>query len=219
MVRFQKARNQPCEKYVIIGEGQRFLIEKYSGKGHCSEMEDAKIVELYWSRSEDAIKESRDKYGAYCYAIAYNVLYSDPDAEECVNDTYMNAWENIPPKKPILLGAFLGKITRNIALNRYVHDRAQKRSGGTEVLFEEVEGILTDGEDITDTVALRDAINSFLGELRKKDRVVFVQRYWYMCPVSDISREFGISESAVKVILHRTRNKFRDYLNERGINI
>ena len=185
-------------------------------------MEDAKIVELYWERSEDAISESREKYGGYCYTIAYNILYSDPDAEECVNDTYMNAWENIPPSKPVRLGAFLGKITRNIALNRYVHNRAQKRCGGTEVIFDEVEGILTDGTDgdeMTDAIALKDAINGFLGTLRKKERVIFVQRYWYMRTVAGIAAEFGMGESSVKVILHRTREKFRSYLQERGINI
>ena len=182
-------------------------------------MDDARIVELYWERSEDAIAESRNKYGAYCYAIAYNILYSKEDAEECESDTYVKAWGCIPPDKPSKLGAFLGKITRNLALNRYAKQRAQKRFGGVEVIFEEVEGILSDSsaEEITDSIALRDAINGFLSTLRKKERIIFVQRYWYMRSVNDIASEFILKENTVKVMLHRTRDKFKKYLEERGI--
>lgn len=184
-------------------------------------MDDKQIVALYWERSETAITETDKKYGKYCHYIAHNILYSDQDAEECVNDTYQKAWETMPPKKPELLSAYLGKLTRHIAINRYIHERAKKRTHGTEVILSEVEEFIPDpeGRDVSDEVHLRDAINSFVASLSQDVRVVFVRRYWYMSSVKDIAADYDMTESNVKVMLMRTRNKFKDYLEKEGITI
>lgn len=184
-------------------------------------MDDDKIVDLYWERSEQAISESQKKYGRYCHYIAYNILYSNEDAEECVNDTYLRAWNTMPPKRPQLLSAFLGKITRNLALDRYSYNNAKKRVGETLTLIEEFGECLPSGnsDSIIDEIVLKDAINGFLESLTQKTRTVFMQRYWYLRKISDIANDFGMSESNVKVILHRTRLRFKKYLEKEGITI
>ena len=185
-------------------------------------VEDKKIVELYWDRSERAIAETQTKYGRYCHSIAYNVLYSNEDAEECVNDTYVKAWNAMPPHQPTRLSTFLGKITRNLALDRYSQRRAQKRVvPGTELILDELAECIPSGEgsDMSDELILRDAVNGFLASLPKQTRVIFVRRYWYLSPVSDIARDLGLTESNVKVTLLRTRNKFKAYLEKEGIMI
>ena len=183
-------------------------------------MEDTKIVEMYWERSENAIAETEKKYGRYCYKIAFNILSNELDSQECVNDTYLKAWEAMPPHKPERLSAFLGKITRNVALNRYQRDRAQKRAAHAEVIYEEVaEFIPCDSGDISDELALKNAINSFLASLSKNVRIVFVQRYWYMCSVKEIALQRGMTESNVKVTLMRTRKKFKEHLEKEGITL
>ena len=184
-------------------------------------MDDKEIVALYWERSETAIEETEKKYGRYCHYIARNILYSDQDAEECVNDTYQKAWETMPPKKPELLSAYLGKLTRHIAINRYIHDHADKRSPGMQMILDEAEEFIPDpvDSDISDEIHLRDAINSFVASLTQEVRVVFVRRYWYMSSVKDIAADYGMTESNVKVMLMRTRNKFKDYLEREGITI
>lgn len=184
-------------------------------------MDDKQIVALFWERSEDAIAQTEKKYGRYCHYIARNILYSDQDAEECVNDTYQKAWETMPPKKPELLSAYLRKITRYIAINRYIHDHANKRSLGMQVILDEAEEFIPDphGGDILDEIYLRDVINSFVASLSQEVRVVFVRRYWYMSSVKDIARDYGMTESNVKVTLMRTRNRFKEYLEKEGISI
>jgi RNA polymerase sigma-70 factor (ECF subfamily) len=184
-------------------------------------MDDSQIIALYFRRSEDAIAETEKKYGKYCHYIAYNILYSPADAEECVNDTYMKAWQSIPPQKPENLSAFLGTITRNIALNRYVRDRAKKRSAGTEVVFEEAEELRSPsgGESFADELALREAINSFAASLTKETRIIFVRRYWYLSPINDIARDYGIPQGTVKSILSRTRKRLRKYLLKEGFTV
>lgn len=183
-------------------------------------MEDKKIVELYWERDESAIKETDKKYGKYCHGIARNILHSELDAEECVNDTYLKSWESMPPHRPQRLSAFLGKITRNLALNRYIHDRAQKRSGFTELVFDEVAELIPDPHgqnEADDEEAIADAINGFLETLPERNRIIFVRRYWYMSPIADIAADLGISEGNVKVILLRSRRKLKDHLDKEGI--
>lgn len=184
-------------------------------------MDDNKILELYWKRSEQAIAETHTKYGKYLSRIAYNVLYSDEDAEECVNDTYIKAWEAIPPARPDRLCAFLGKITRNIALDRYARRKAQKRCGGTELALEELADCIPEQSDmpISDEIVLKDAINGFLRSLPKRTRIIFLRRYFYLCSVSDIAGSLEMSESNVKVTLMRTRHAFREYLEKEGIVI
>lgn len=186
-------------------------------------MEDERIVELYWERSETAISETQKKYGKYCHYIAYNILNSDPDAEECVNDTYLRAWEAMPPHRPTLLKSFIGRITRNLALDRYDRERALKRRGNTELIFEEMGECLPavgeDGREMSDEMALRDAINGFLESLPEVTRMIFMRRYWYLSPVAHIAGDLGLSVSNVKVILMRTRKKFKSYLEKENISI
>lgn len=185
-------------------------------------MEDRKIVELYFQRAESAIDQTQEKYGKYCHHIAQNILGSAPDAEECVNDALLQAWNTIPPQKPYSLSAYLGKITRNFAINRAIHENAQKRSSRMKVVLDEVEEFLpnpSDGGSLSEEIALKDAINRFLASLPIKHRRIFLQRYWYLYSVKEISRNDQLSESNVKIILHRTRIKFKDFLEKEGIQI
>lgn len=184
-------------------------------------MDDQKIVGLYWERSEAAITETKKKYGTYCHSVAYRILHSNEDAEECVNDTYLRAWEAMPPHQPTRLATFLGKITRNLALNRYWHDRAQKRVAEVELILEEVGEFLPDPTEqpLSEEVALKDAVNGFVRDLPPKKRRLFVQRYFYCCSIRTVAQENGMTENATKVSLHRTREEFRVYLEEKGINV
>ena len=184
-------------------------------------MQDCNIVDLYWQRDERAIKETASKYGGYCYRIAYDILYSELDAEECVNDTYLKAWESMPPHKPEKLSTFLGKITRNLALNRYIHDRAQKRNKATDVVFDELAELIPDGvtSHMPEEVALKDVINRFVASLPSLTRVVFVRRYWYVSSIRDIAADYGLSQGYVKVMLLRTRKKFKAFLEKEGITL
>ena len=183
-------------------------------------VEDEKIVELYWARSEDAIKQTDIKYGSYCRRIAMNILSSELDAEECVNDAYLRAWEAIPPHRPERLSAFLGKITRNISLNRYARDHAQRRVPTVEAVYEELSELIPDtAESIDDERELAEAINHFLASLPQKSRIIFIQRYWYLCSVKEIAKNRGLTESNVKVILMRTRKMFKEYLTKEGITV
>lgn len=184
-------------------------------------MEDKSIIDLYWQRSERAIEETGKKYQRYCHRIAFNILSSDEDAEECVNDTYLKAWESIPPSRPDRLCAFLGRITRNLALDRYDKKHAQKRSNGTDLAFEELEECLSDskGEHITDQIALKEGMNSFLRSLPQHKRVIFIQRYWYLCSVKDIAKNLKLTENNVKITLMRLREGLKKYLEREGIDV
>lgn len=183
-------------------------------------MEDQIIVNLYWERSENAISETQQKYGRYCHSIAYHILYSHPDAEECVNDTYVHAWNAMPPHKPNRLSTFLGKLTRNIALNRYLHNHAKKRTANVEFTLDEV-GEFLPSEDASSSmvegIVLRDLLDRFLEALPEQTRVLFVRRYWYLSTIREIALEYRLSESNVKVTLMRTRNKLKAYLEKEGI--
>ena len=182
-------------------------------------MEDQQIVDLYWQRNEKALSQTQKKYGKYCHSIAFAILYSSEDAEECVNDTLLRAWSAIPPARPGRLSTFLGKITRNLAIDRLDKNTAQKRSGPVEIILDELSECIPDtgAEDPTDQIAMGDAINSFLASLDKETRVMFMQRYWYALPIKSIARELEKSESYVKVTLMRTRNKFKEHLEKEGI--
>lgn len=184
-------------------------------------MEDSKIVDLFWERSETAIAQTQEKYKRYCHCIAYNILGSDEDAEECVNDAYARVWDSIPPHRPERLSTFIGKITRNLALDRIKSANAQKRRTGrsSAVLDELQECIpnLTYPSDIADKIALRDALNSFLYSLPDENLKIFLQRYWYMLSVKEIAEELSVSQSKVKISLHRTRNALKMFLEKEGI--
>ena len=183
-------------------------------------LSDAEIVSMYHARDEQAIGESARKYGRYCHSIAYTILQNDQDAEECVNDTYVRAWESMPPHKPSRLSTYLGKLTRNLSISRHRHAHADKRWLGSDAVYDEIAECLPDtgapGE-LSEEIALRDAINSFLASLPSRTRVVFMQRYWYFCPIAAIARDMSMSESDVKVTLMRTRNRFREHLEKEGI--
>ena len=181
-------------------------------------MEDTQIVSLYWERNEQALAETAAKYGRYCFCIAYNILSSREDADESVNDTYMSAWERIPPHQPSVLSAFLGKITRRISLNKWRNRNRNKRGGGEVPLaLEELSECIPSQEDVARKVEqkeLTQAIVQFLNELPETEREVFVCRYWYLADIRQISKAFGFSESKVKSMLHRTRIRLKSHLTE-----
>ena len=181
-------------------------------------MEDLKIIELYWNRDQAAIEESDRKYGRYCYAIAYRILCSREDSEECVNDTWHNAWRAIPPERPGRLQAYFGCIARNLALGRYGQKNAKKRNARLETAMDEYWQCLPNGEmPVDDEMILKDLVNRFLGSLDKRSRIIFLRRYYYVCSVKEIADSMGLSQSNVNVILHRTRNRFKLYLQKEGI--
>ena len=165
-------------------------------------MDDQQIIELYWNRSESAITETAARYGRFCYHIAYRILANREDSDECVNDTYLRAWEVIPPTRPNIFSAFLGKITRNLALNRYAFQTAEKRGGSQIPLaLEELGDCIPGGrapEQVAQDRELAEALNRFLRELSAENRKIFLQRYWNLMPVKDIAITYGISQSNVK---------------------
>ena len=184
-------------------------------------MEDARIVELYWARDEAAITESSDKYGGYCYQIAFRILALREDAEECVGDTWLRAWEAMPPSRPGRLDTFLGKITRNLALNRWRSRQAARRGGGEVPLaLAELEECLSGGstpEEELDAKALTQAVTAYLRGQSALKRSVFIRRYWYLNTVPVIARQMAMSESKVKSMLHRMRVELREQLGKEGL--
>ena len=186
-------------------------------------MEDSEIIRLYWERSEQAIRESEMKYGPYCRAIARNILPIPEDAEETVSDTWLRAWNSIPPQKPQRLSAFLGRITRNLAFDRWRRMSAEKRGGGgldlvLEELAECVSGSCT-AEEALEQQTLGEALNSFLATLPREKRQLFLGRYWYAQSVGELAKQSGMTAGAVSVTLHRLRAKLREYLSERGFEL
>lgn len=184
-------------------------------------MEDKNIVDLYWNRKDSAIVETSEKYGSYLFKISFNILYSKEDSEECVNDTYLKAWNSIPPNRPKLLKAFLGKITRNLSIDLYRKNRTKGRSGEVEIAIEELEGVIPSGEDIFKTLDekyLVEKINEFLESINRQDRKIFLLRYFYLHSSKDIEKLTDIKVSTINTILYRTRNKLRKHLEKEGIN-
>ena len=185
-------------------------------------MEDKKIVDLFWQRDESAIAAAAAKYGPYCKTIANNILHDVFDAEECVNDTYIRAWNSMPDQRPERLGHYLGKMTRWIALNRLDERRCKKRGGNLpEALpYEELADCVSSDASTEDTVELRElcaAINRFLSTLPPVERQLFLARYWLAAPIVEIAEKFGFTQSKVKSQLMRTRNKLRKYLEVEGL--
>lgn len=183
-------------------------------------MEDSRIIDLYWDRDESAIPATSEKYGAYCTSIARNILKNEEDTEECVNDTYLNAWNSMPPQKPSVLSAFLGRITRNLSFNRYKLLHTQKRGGGEVPLVLSELGDCVSGresvEQELDRKELLAEINTFLVGLSKEKRQMFVRRYWYAESVRDIAKRFGVSEGNATMTLKRVRKQLKDVLMEKG---
>jgi RNA polymerase sigma-70 factor (ECF subfamily) len=182
-------------------------------------MTDFDIIQLYFERSERAIEETERAYGKYCRYIANEILRNIEDSEEVVNDTYLKTWESIPPQNPSSLKLFLGKITRFLSINRLEHRNAQKRGGGQlDLVLDELYGVVPSGEGgVVDEIALKDAINVFLRSLSAEKRRIFIRRYWYMSPISEIADDFSVSEGKVKMILSRTRKELKKTLEKEGI--
>ena len=186
-------------------------------------MKDAEIVELYWNRDEAAIAATSESYGNYCYSIAYRILQCSEDAQECVNDTYWKAWLSIPPQRPNRLATYLGKITRNLSLDRLKQLNAQKRGKGqVELALQELESCIPSADDmdqIADEIVLSDAINQFLRAQPRTERNIFVGRYWHLYSISDLAQAYGMRESKVASLLFRMRQKLRHHLEKEGIYI
>lgn len=183
-------------------------------------MEDNEIIELFWQRSQQAIVETDGKYGGRLHSLSMNILHDREDAEECVNDTYHATWNTLPPKKPNYFFAYLAKLTRNFSFGKYDYYHAQKRNVTVVELSDEIENCIPSPNDLEqklDSKEIGRIISDFLYTQSLEMRTVFVRRYWYMESVRDISDEFHISESKVKSILFRMRNKLRNHLEGEGI--
>ena len=181
------------------------------------------IIELYWARSEQAIFESDRKYGRYCLTIARDIVGREEDAEECVNDTWLRAWNAMPPQRPGVLSAFFARITRNLSLDRWRRDRAQRRGGGqAEVALQELEDCLPHRDTPEGRLEAAEAariISDFLRKQPRLDRVLFVRRYFQLEPLTRLQAHFGLSEGQVKSRLHRTRRKLRQALEREGVAV
>ena len=175
---------------------------------------DAEIVELYFARDERAIRETDTKYGKVCMQVSMNILDSPPDAEECVNDTYLKTWNSIPPVRPHSLCAFVCRIARNLSINRLRDMRAAKRSRDLTVSLDELEASIPMPDETSGELA--EILNAFLARQEKIDRVLFVGRYWYAAPVKELARRAGMTPNAVSLRLRRCRERLRAYLEERG---
>ena len=180
-------------------------------------MEDEKIIALYFDRDEQAIYETREKYGPYCTAIAYNILSSFEDTEECTADTYLRTWNSIPPNRPTHLKGYVGRIAHNLALTRFRDRSTKKRSGITEVLEEMQIESLDDPQEAAEQKELARIISSFLRSLPEEKRRVFVLRYWYYETIPAIARATGWKETRIKSELSRTRKKLKKYLEQEGV--
>lgn len=183
-------------------------------------MDDSQIIELYWQKNADAITETAGKYGAYCFAISENILHNTEDSEECVNDTWLHAWNAIPPQRPKVFRLFLAKITRNLSLDRLGARNAEKRgSGEVNLVLDELAECVhggTDTETAYEINELRQCIRHFVRALPEREGNVLVRRYFFAEPVADIAKRYGLTENNVAVILSRTRKKLRAHLLKEG---
>lgn len=184
-------------------------------------MDDERIIDLYWRRDEQAVTETDTKYGAYCHAIALNILGLREDAEECVNDTYAHAWDAMPPQRPRRLRLWLARVTRNISLNRFARGHAQRRGGGRmSILLSELDECLPDPrglEQIEDARELGRVINAWLATQKKQDRTAFMRRYWCGESVADIAQSIGIGANTLSKRLSRMRGSLKNYLEREGV--
>lgn len=183
-------------------------------------MEDNGIIDLFWERSQLAIEELGSKYGKLCTHIATNILKDIEDTKECINDTYLAAWNSMPDERPNNLSAYICKITRNIALKRYEYNHAKKRNKNIEIAFEELEGCVGVDNNIDNRWELEqigEVISNLLRKLSYEDRNIFLRRYWFLDSVKEICERFEISESKVKSSLYRTRNKLSKELLKEGV--
>ncbi len=185
-------------------------------------MEDEKIIELYWNRDSEALRQINQKYGAFCYNIAHNILEKEEDAKECVNDTWFKIWMTIPPERPKFLQVFLGKITRRLSLERYQRSRAARRGGNAaDAIYKELEECTLGGSSDrqVDAAVIADAVSRFLAELPHDDRIIFVRRYWFADSARQIASRYDMSESWIRFVLRQSREKLKVFLEKEGITI
>lgn len=186
-------------------------------------MEDSQIVDLYWERNESALTKTAEKYGRFCFSVAYNILNNHEDSEECVNDTYLEAWEAMPPQRPKLLSAFLAKITRNNAINRVRFLKRKKRKGDkTDILLSELEDCFPSNksaEDKFDEAYVAGIISKYLSDVSKNKAAIFVFRYFFCYSIEELSAKTGYSQSKVASILFRMRGELKIQLEKGGIKI
>ena len=184
-------------------------------------MTDSQILDLYWARSEDAIKETDLRYGRKLHTLADKIVQNFEDAQECVSDTYLKTWDTIPPKRPEYFFAYIAKICRNFALGVLDWKSAAKRKGEVVSLTQEMETCIPDPQHMRklEGEALGEVLNRFLETLSRDSRVIFLRRYWYLDTVAEIANHYGMSESKVKTSLHRTRAKLHAFLTKEGITV
>ena len=183
-------------------------------------MDDKKIVDLYWHRDESAIKETKLKYGRFCYSIAYRILENKEDADECENDTYLKVWRTVPPKRPEILKTYLGLISRTLSLDKRRRKNAQKRGGETELSLSELEQCVPENKSVSDaveTTELARMISVFLENLPKTECDVFLCRYWYFYSIKEIADRFGFGVSKVKMMLFQTWESLKELLEKEGV--
>lgn len=183
-------------------------------------MEDSKIIDLYWERDENAILYTSEKYGIYLNSISYNLLHVAEDAEECVNDAYMVAWNSMPPKRPSVLKTWLGKVVRNLSLKKWNHDHTQKRYNGIDVIFEELSECIPSKDTVEQTVEnieLSQAVNRWLAGLKKKDRVLFVARYWYGISIKELAEKYDKGVNGMTQLLYRLRRDLKKFLEKEDL--
>ena len=186
-------------------------------------MEDHAIIALYWAREERALEETASKYGSYCRTIAYNILHSLEDSEECVNDTWLRAWNTMPPQRPSILSAFLAKITRNLSLDRYKAGHAAKRGGGqVPVALEELGDCVAESGSVEEQLELEELtrlLDRFLRNLSEKECCLFLRRYFFVDSTKEIAERYHMAEGSVKSSLYRTRQKLREVLEKEGVPV
>ena len=186
-------------------------------------MEDLEIIELFFERNENAINETERKYGRYLFKIAYNILFDSEDCKECVNDTYMKAWNVIPPQNPKVLSTFLGKITRRLAIDVFRKKHAEKRGDSEFALsLSELDECVPEkfsAEDKFDENELSESINRFLSSLSEENRDIFICRYFYSDYIKEIASFFKSSESKIKSSLFRSRKLFKEHLEKEGFDL
>ena len=185
-------------------------------------MEDSRIIELYFLRSEQAITETAEKYGAVTKKLAYNILHDLQDAEECVNDTYLGAWNTIPPQKPNPLLTYLCKILRNLAIKKYHSKTAAKRNSTYDVALDELENCFPSSDSVEDSFDAAEtarSINAFLKSLSPENRILFVRRYWHADSIEDLAELFSVSPHTVSVRLNRIREKLKKHLRKEGVSL
>ena len=183
-------------------------------------MDDAAIIALYNARAEQAISETKQKYGKYCLHIARGVLHDEEDAKECENDVYLRLWQTIPPAQPRSLKAYVASVCRNRALDLCeARGRLMRGGGQVDAVYEELAECLPgeNGEDYAEATALKDAMGRFVASLGGRERQYFLRRYFYFCPIAQIAKSCGARENAVKVSLFRTRAKLKDFLEKEGL--